>query len=422
MEFQNNLQFAKKMDQQDPLNNYRDRFYIPQTDQGSDFIYLCGNSLGLQPKTVNDFLQVELEDWAKLGVEGHLHGRKPWFYYHHFVEESLAKLVGAKSEEVVAMNGLTVNLNLLMVSFYRPIASRYKILMEAQAFPSDQYTAEMQARFHGFDPADAVVELKLRDGEHTHRTEDILAHIESLGDELALVMLGGVNYYTGQLFDIPQITKKGHDVGALVGWDLAHAAGNVELSLHDWGPDFAAWCSYKYLNSGPGGVSGVFVHERHSKNADLPRFAGWWGNDEETRFLMKPGFYPQAGAAAWQMSNAPVLSLAAHRASLAIFDEVGMPSLRKKGLLQHNYLRYLLSELPDSGFQIITPEADTEKGCQVSMLTDERGKALFDALTNNGVIADWREPNVIRLAAAPLYNKFEELYRFVEILKENLQS
>lgn len=418
-QFEKSLSFAQSMDANDPLSSYRDLFYHPVID-GKAQIYLCGNSLGLQPKSVRKHLETELEDWASLGVEGHMEGRNPWYYYHHFVEEASAKLLGAKKQEVVVMNALTVNLNLMMVSFYRPTKTRYKILMEAQAFPSDQYAAEMQARFHGLDPADAVVELTLREGEHTHRTEDILAQIEALGDTLALVLIGGVNYYTGQLFDMKTITTAGHAVGANVGFDLAHACGNVKLEMHNWGPDFAVWCSYKYLNSGPGGVSGVFVHERHAENAALPRFAGWWGNDEKTRFEMKPGFYPQPGAAGWQMSNAPVLPMAAYKASMDIFEQAGLDALCAKSKKLSDYFRWLLNQINDGSFTILTPEAEGAHGCQLSILTDDRGRAVFDALAEKGIIADWREPNVIRLAPVPLYNRFEDVYRFAEVMESVL--
>lgn len=415
MKYEHSLEYAISQDQADPLWQERDLFHHPIINENPQ-IYFCGNSLGLQPKSVREHIDVELEDWASLGVEGHMQGRNPWYFYHHFVEEATAKLVGASVKEVVVMNALSVNLNLMMVSFYRPEGKRNKILIERQAFPSDQYATEMQARFHGLDPEEAVVELTLREGEHTHRTEDILAQIEELGDTLALVMLGGVNYYTGQLFDMKRITEAAHAVGAVAGFDLAHAAGNVPLHLHDWGADFAVWCSYKYLNSGPGGVSGVFVHERHCDNPELPRFAGWWGNDEKTRFQMKKGFHPQAGAAGWQMSNAPVLPMAMHKASLEIFDRVGMTALREKSLKLTGYLAYLLEERNDGAYKVITPSDPAERGCQISILTDERGKAAFDALTENNIIVDWREPNVIRLAPVPLYNGFEEVYHFAEIM------
>ncbi|MCB9262407.1 MAG: kynureninase [Flavobacteriales bacterium] len=417
MQFENTHDFAQNLDNNDLLKSFRSRFFIPQ-HSGNDCVYFTGNSLGLQPKSAIDKLKQELDDWAKLGVEGHFDGKNPWFHYHKFFAESSAKIVGAKPEEVVVMNNLTVNLHLMMVSFYRPTKNRYKIIMEAGAFPSDQYAMESQAKFHGFKYEEAVVEVSPRDGEHHLRTEDILQTIEKHGDSVALVMFSGVQYYTGQAFDMAKITQKAHEVGALAGFDLAHAAGNLVLKLHDWDVDFAVWCSYKYLNSGPGGVSGAFVHERHAQNADLPRFCGWWGHKESERFLMKKGFIPEYGAAGWQLSNAPVMSMAVHRASLDIFDEVSMEQLNQKSKLLNAFLQYVVEDAARNNdklsFEIITPE---ERGCQLSVLTGSNGKQLFDYLTKNGVIADWREPNVIRMAPVPLYNSFMDVYRFGEILK-----
>ncbi|MBI1307565.1 MAG: kynureninase [Bacteroidetes bacterium] len=417
MQWENTRQFALKQDEADELKTYRQRFFIPQHN-GIDCVYLTGNSLGLQPKTVREKLQQELDDWAEFGVEGHFEGQNPWFHYHKFSTESVARIVGAKPVEVVVMNNLTVNLHLMMVSFYRPSGSRYKIVMEAGAFPSDQYAMESQVKFHGYEYDDAVIEIKPRPGENALRNEDILQVIRDNGDSIALVMFSGVQYYTGQAFNIKEITITAHEVGANAGFDLAHAAGNLELSLHDWDVDFAVWCSYKYLNSGPGGVSGAFVHERHSNNPDLPRFAGWWGHKESDRFLMKRGFIPESGAAGWQLSNAPVLTMAAHRASLDIFDEVNMAQLNRKSVRLNAYLEYVVLESvrsnPKLSFTIITPE---DRGCQLSVLTGENGKSLFDHLTENGIIADWREPNVIRMAPVPLYNSFEDIHRFGEVLK-----
>jgi kynureninase len=415
MNFKKSLAFAQELDKNDPLANYRNQFYFPQ-HEGKDCIYLCGNSLGLQPKTVEKYVQQELNDWKKLGVEGHFNGTNPWLHYHHFLADQTARLVGASKEEVVVMNTLSVNLNLLMVSFYQPSKTRFKIMMEADAFPSDHYAVQQQAKFHGFDPKDAIIQLYPRKGEHTLRTEDILASIDEHKDSLALVMLGGVNYYTGQFFKLKEITDAGHKAGAMVGFDLAHAAGNVKLTLHDWGVDFATWCTYKYLNSGPGGVSGVFIHEKHHKNKDIPRFAGWWGHDEKTRFKMDKQFVPMESAAAWQMSNAQILPMAVHWASLEIFDEVGMDKLKVKSDKLTAFLEYLILQ-NDFGFQIITPSNPDERGCQLSLLTGADGKALFKKLQDNGVILDWREPNVIRIAPVPLYNSFEDVWRFVEILK-----
>lgn len=421
MKHQNTLAFAQEQDKNDPLRTYREKFHIPQ-HQGKDCIYFCGNSLGLQPKTVDSFIQQELADWKKFGVEGHFKGKNPWLYYHHFLNESAAKIVGAKPIEVVVMNSLTVNLHLMMVTFYRPDAKRYKILVEGGAFPSDQYAVETQSRFHGFEPDDAVVEMFPRENEKILRTEDIVAKIAELGDKLALVMFGGVNYYTGQAFDMEAITKAGHKAGAKVGFDLAHAAGNILLNLHDWNVDFAVWCSYKYMNSGPGGTSGAFVHERFSKDKTLNRFAGWWGHEEKDRFLMKKGFIPMEGAAAWQLSNAQIFPMAIHRASLEIFEEAGMPTLRQKSEKLIAYLEFLIGafnqEQNQIKIEIITPKTSKDRGSQLSLVIDKDGKKLFDMLTENGVIADWREPDVIRIAAVPLYNSFQDCYKFYMLLKK----
>ncbi len=417
MTFENTLEFAQNADAQDSLKQYRDEFFFPQHN-GENVIYFTGNSLGLQPKSVINKIKVELDDWAKYGVEGHFDGTNPWFHYHKFFNESAARVVGAKPEEVVVMNNLTVNLHLMMVSFYQPKGERYKIIMEGGAFPSDQYAMESQVKFHGYEYDDAVIEVKPRTGEHHLRTEDILSVIEENKDSVALVMFSGVQYYTGQAFDMEKITAKAHQMGALAGFDLAHAAGNLVLKLHDWDVDFAVWCSYKYMNSGPGGVSGAFVHERHAKNPDLPRFAGWWGHSEDERFLMKRGFIPEYGAAGWQLSNAPVMTMAVHRASLDMFDQISMNQLFSKGLNLNGYLQYVIEDaarINDKlSFQIITPE---ERGCQLSVLTGDNGKELFDYLTEHGIIADWREPNVIRMAPVPFYNSFEDIYKFGQILK-----
>lgn len=417
MDFKADLSYAQSLDQNDPLKAYREKFFIPK-HEGKDSIYFTGNSLGLQPKSTRKYIEEELQAWEKLGVEGHFHAKRPWFSYHHFLTPQTARLVGAKESEVVVMNSLTVNLNLLMVSFYRPNAKRNKILIEGGAFPSDYYAVQQQIRFHGYDPAEAMLELKPRIGEHTLRTEDITEYIQTHGEEIALVMLGGVNYYTGQFFDLEAITKAGHEAGAVVGFDLAHTAGNLPLKLHDWGPDFATWCTYKYLNSGPGGTSGIFVHDRHANNHDLLRFAGWWGNDEQTRFQMKHEFIPASGAQGWQQSNAQILSMAAHLASLEIFDEVGMDKLREKSIKLTGYLEWLIHQSTGLGFEVITPDDPNQRGCQLSLLTGDNGKALFEKLQKHGVVADWREPNVIRVAPVPLYNTFEDVYRFVEILKD----
>ena len=420
MNFRNTLEFAREMDAQDPLAQFRNRFYMPQKD-GKDCIYLCGNSLGLQPKSVREKIEQELIDWQNLGVEGHFHGKNPWFSYHHFLSKETANLVGAKESEVVVMNSLSVNLNLLMLSFYTPTTSRNKILVEAGAFPSDYYAVEQIIKMKGFDPNECMVECKPKAGQHTLETADILQQIEDLGDSLALVMFGGVNYYTGQYFDLKSITTAGHQVGANVGFDLAHATGNLPMQLHDWNVDFATWCSYKYLNSGPGGTSGVFIHERHGNNPDLPRLAGWWGHDEKTRFLMKKGFIPQEGAAGWQMSNAQIFPMAIHKASLEIFEEAGLNNLRQKSVLLTGFLEFLIdaaNKEKELGFEIITPRNPIERGCQISLLTKANGKELFNQLTEKGVIADWREPNVIRVAPVPLYNSFEDVFTFVALLTQ----
>ena len=419
--YETNEAFARDSDEQDSLKHFRERFYMPKQSNGEDVLYFTGNSLGLQPKSVRDYLDQELEDWEVFGVEGHFHAKNPWLSYHELLTGSMAKIVGAKPVETVVMNSLSVNLHLLMVSFYRPTRERYKIVIEAVAFPSDQYAVKSQIKFHGFDVEDSLIELCPRDGETNLRTEDIIETLESNADSIALVMLGGINYYSGQFFDIKRITEAGQRIGAVVGWDLAHAAGNVELNLHDWNADFAAWCSYKYLNSGPGGIGGVFVHERHADNFDLPRFAGWWGHDQATRFLMDDEFVPMRGAEGWQLSNQPIFLLAALRASLDIFDEAGMKSLREKSVKLTNYLELLLNEIHDERIFVITPADAESRGCQLSIRVGNSGKKLFDALTERGVIADWREPDVIRVAPVPLYNTFTDVWKFVEILKDCLK-
>ena len=421
--YKNELSFAKEKDNQDPLKLYREKFYLPTFTE--NVVYFTGNSLGLQPKSVQSYIQEELNAWAKYGVEGHFLAEKPWFKYHEFLTEKAANVVGALPKEVVVTHSLTTNLHLLMVSFYKPEGKRTKILCEAKAFPSDQYALESQVKFHGLDPKTDIVEIAPREGEHLINEEDVYTKIEELGDELALVMIGGVNYYTGQLFDMKTITEKAHAVGAIAGFDLAHAAGNIHLKLHDWGVDFAAWCTYKYMNSSPGGVSGMFVHERHEYKPELPRFAGWWGYDKETRFLMNPGFNPMKGAEGWQLSNAPILGMAAHLASLDLFEEVGMESLCAKRDDLTAYLEFIINDVSERNknatFEIITPKDKTKRGAQLSILAHGQGKALFDEMTEKGVIADWREPNVIRVAPAPFYNSFEDVYRFGKILEESIQ-
>lgn len=423
--YQNSLEFAQQKDQSDALKSYRDQFYIPVIN-GIKTIYLTGNSLGLQPKSTQTFIQEELDTWRDYGVEGHFMGKRPWFEYHEFLTEKAAKIVGALPSEVVVTHSLTTNLHLLMVSFYQPTASKFKILCEKKAFPSDQYALESQVKFHGFDPKEALIEVGPRDGEHLIRQEDILQAIEEHKDDLAMIMMGGVNYYTGQLLDMAAITKAGHLAGAMVGFDLAHAAGNIKLNLHDWGVDFAAWCTYKYLNSSPGGVSGMYVHQRHENKPELPRFAGWWGYDKATRFEMEPGFVPMVGAEGWQLSNAPILGMAAHLAALNIFDEVGMDALCQKRDDLTAYLEFIIHQVSENNkdlceLEIITPKNKNERGAQLSLLAHGMGKSLFDFMTSKGVIADWREPNVIRMAPVPLYNSYEDVYQFGQILNEGIQ-
>lgn len=408
--------YAKERDDADFLSGYREKFLFPQ-HQGKDVIYLCGNSLGLQPKNAIEYFVQELNDWAEYGVEGHFKSKRPWFSYHHFFSKSLAELVGARESEVVAMNTLTVNLHLLMMSFYRPTKQRYKIIMEAGAFPSDMYAVETQVKMHGFDPADAIIEVAPRKGEHCLQMEDIEAAISKNKNKLALVLFGGVNYYTGQYFDLKQIVQLAHQAGAYAGFDLAHAVGNKVLHLHDWKVDFACWCSYKYLNSGPGAVGGIFVQDKHTRDENIFRLGGWWGHDEKTRFKMKKGFKPMRSAESWQMSNAQILNMAAHRASLDLFDEAGMNRLAEKSLHLTAYTEMLLRQIKHLKFEIITPSNPIERGCQLSLLFKSKGKEVFEALQQHGVVADWREPNVIRIAPVPLYNSYEDVYTFSEILK-----
>ena len=422
MTFENTLEFAKQLDAQDQLHKYKDEFIFPKVN-GKKVIYFTGNSLGLQPIRTKAYVDEVMNDWANLAVEGHFYSEKPWWDYHERFATPLSKIVGAIPSEITVMNTLTVNLHLLMVSFYRPTTNRYKIICEEKAFPSDQYMFQSQVHFHGYKPEDALIEIKRREGEHNIRIEDVLAKIEEVGEELALVLIGGVNYYTGQVFDMKTITEAGHKAGAKVGWDLAHAAGNIKLQLHDWNVDFAAWCSYKYMNSGPGNASGCFIHERHHNNSELPRFAGWWGHNKERRFKMEPVFDPIHGADGWQISNLPVLSLAPYLASVEMFDEIGMDALISKRDKITSYLEFILHEIgkeADSNFEIITPSNPAERASQLSVLLHGEGRSLFDYLMKNGVITDWREPNVIRLAPVPLYCSFEDMYHFGQILKAGI--
>lgn len=420
--FEPGLDVARSLDREDPLARFRGEFFFPKQESGEPYVYLCGNSLGLQPKGAERYLSEELHAWRDLAVEGHFKGPRPWYDYHEFFTDSVARLVGAKPVEVVVMNGLTVNLHLLMASFYRPTKERYRILIEESAFPSDRYAVRSQARFHGFTSDDAVIEFGPREGEDVLRTEDLERFLEEEGHSIALILMGGVNFYSGQAYDIPRITQAGHAAGCAVAFDLAHAAGNLALQLHEWDVDFAAWCTYKYLNAGPGATACAFVHERFQSAPELPRFAGWWGTDPKTRFQMASEFQPQPGAAGWQLSNAPVFSMAPLRASLDVFDAAGIEALRAKAEKLSAYLMDLTDRLGDERVQVITPRDPAARGCQVSLRLGERAHAVNDALTERGVICDYRRPDVIRVAPVPLYNSFEDVWRFVEVLREVLDG
>lgn len=429
--YQPTLEFARQMDREDPLREYRDQFYFPQ-HAGKNTLYFCGNSLGLQPKGAREAAILEFERWETLGVEGHFKGDIPWKEFHKALAPASAHIVGAKEDEVIVMNTLTVNLHLMMVSFYRPQGGRFKIIMEAGAFPSDQYAVESQVKWHGYAPGEAIVEVAPRPGEELLHTEDILSAIETHGASTALVLFGGVNYYTGQLYDMEAITRAAHQAGAFAGFDLAHAAGNVPLKMHEWGADFAIWCTYKYLNSGPGSLSGAFIHERHAFNPNIPRFAGWYGYDEKRRFLMEKGFVPTPGASGWQLSNAPIFAFAPMLASHEQFYQAGMPAIRKKSELLTGYLEYLIGRMQEEGYayRFITPKDPAHRGAQLSFLTGPEGKRLFDYLMANGVVCDWREhrlptqdaggakAGVIRIAPAPLYNSFEDVYELAQLLRQ----
>jgi kynureninase len=414
------------LDQQDPLRSFRDEFLIPKHN-GHDAVYLCGNSLGLQPRSAKKYIHDQLNAWEDNAVEGWFMGNEPWLNYHKQLLSPLASILGAKEAEITVMNSLTVNLHLLMVSFYKPTSKRYKILMEAGAFPSDQYAVESQVRFHGFDPKNAIIEVAPRTGQTILRTEDILKQIADNADELALVLFSGINYYTGQFFDLEAIAKAGHAAGAMVGFDLAHAAGNVPLKLHDWDADFACWCSYKYMNSGPGGISGIFVHEKHFEDKSLNRFAGWWGYRRDKQFLMAPGFEAENGAEGWNVSTSPILLMALHRASLDIFEKVGgLTALRTKSETLTGYLEYKINEVNkkygEDAYQIITPADKCQRGCQLSVVCKRDAKAIFNYLADNGVIGDWREPDVIRLSPVPLYNSYADVYKASESLFKALEA
>lgn len=418
---QSGLSYAKEQDRNDPLAPYRNAFHIPKDKTGNTIIYMTGNSLGLQPKTAKAYVNQELDDWANLGVEGHFEAKNPWLSYHEFLTESMATIVGAKPIEVVIMNTLTANLHFLMISFYKPTKKRYKILIESDAFPSDKYAVESQLRHHGYDHKEGLVLWKPRENEDLLRLEDLETLLEGQGDDIALLLIGAVNYYTGQFLDLKRITQLAHKYGCTVGFDCAHGAGNVQLDLHDSGADFAAWCTYKYLNSGPGSLAGCFVHERHAYNKNLNRFTGWWSHNKQTRFKMRDEFDQLPGAEGWQLSNPPILSMAAIRASLDLFQEVGMEKLIEKSKKLTSYFEYLIHEIGSDSINIMTPKNPNERGCQLSIQVKNANKALHDKLTQEGVISDWREPDVIRCAPVPFYNSFEDVYKLVDKLKTILK-
>ncbi len=416
------IDYAKAQDQKDPLANYREKFHIPKNAEGKEWLYFTGNSLGLQPKQTKNHIQQELDDWAKLGVEGHFEAKNPWMPYHEFLTETMAEIVGAKPIEVVIMNTLTTNLHLLMVSFYQPTNTKYKIIIESDAFPSDRYAVETQLQFHGFDPSESLIEWSPRDGETLLNIEDLESILKTQGNEIALLLIGGVNYYTGQYLNLKRIAELGHQKGCKVGIDLAHGVGNIQPKLHESGVDFAAWCTYKYMNSGPGSLGGIFVHERYAHDTSLKRFAGWWSQNKETRFDMRHPLDITPGAEGWQLSNPPILSMAAIKASLELFSEVGMQALRDKSIQLTGYLEYLILKLDNKNISIITPKDPEERGCQLSIQVKNANKSLHTKLTEAHVITDWRTPNVIRCAPVPFYNSFEDVYRMVEILKTILND
>ncbi len=423
MSHQFTISYAKESDHNDALNIYREQFYIPLLNN-KHAIYFLGNSLGLQPKTTQDEVLKIMEAWANFGVEGFFMGKEPWLNYHKKITLLLCDIVGAKEQELVTMNHLTVNLHLLMISFYQPTKNRYKIICEAKAFPSDQYAFQSQVKLHGYKIEDAIIEVHPKEGTEIITTADIIATIEQHKDSVAMVLFSGVNYYTGQVFDMPAITEAAHNAGAYAGFDLAHAAGNVELQLHNWNVDFACWCNYKYLNSGPGAIAGAFINEKHLQNKKLKRLEGWWGNDVANRFKMENSFTPSPNAEAWQMSTAPMLLLASHKASMDIFKQAGFKNLLSKSKLLSDYLFFVLNEInqPEKRFTILTPRNSNERGCQVSLSVFKNAKAVFDELLPNGIFADWREPNVIRVAPVPLYNSFEEIFTFAATLKQILKK
>jgi kynureninase len=422
MLYKSGIHFAKTQDQNDPIAHYRDAFHIPKTSDGNEWLYFTGNSLGLQPKETKNHIQQELDDWANLGVEGHFEAKNPWMPYHEFLTESMAEIVGAKPIEVVIMNTLTTNLHLLMVSFYQPTKTKFKIVIESDAFPSDRYAVETQLRFHGFDSTDSLIEWTPKDGEILLNIDDLAALLETQGDEIALLLIGGVNYYTGQYLDLKKIAELGHRYGCKVGIDLAHGVGNIQPNLHDSGVDFAAWCTYKYMNSGPGSLGGIFVHERHAYDESLKRFAGWWSQNKDTRFDMRQPLDIIPGAEGWQLSNPPILSMAAIKASLELFSEVGMPALREKSIQLTGYMEYLILELQNEHISIITPKDPEQRGCQLSIQVKNADKSLHTKLSEANVITDWRTPDVIRCAPVPFYNSFEDVFKMVETLKTVLNA
>ena len=420
MTYQNSLDYAKQLDQEDPISYLRNEFHIPRDKQGKEWLYFTGNSLGLQPKITSKYIEQELDDWANFGVEGHFEAKNPWLSYHELLTDTMAKVVGAKPVEVVVMNTLTTNLHLLMVSFYQPSKTKYKIIIESDAFPSDRYAVQSQLSFHGFDPEEALIEWKPKEGKELLELEDLKSILDSQGDEVALLLIGGVNYYTGQYLDIKKIAELGHAKKCMVGIDLAHGVGNIQPNLHDSGVDFAAWCTYKYLNSGPGSLSGLFVHEKHAQRKDLPRFAGWWNHNKETRFNMRQPFDVMSGAEGWQLSNPPILSMAAIKASLDIFDKVGMSALLNKSKKLTGFFEYLIHEIASDTIKIITPTHPNERGCQLSLQVKNADKNLHKKLTENNIITDWREPDVIRCAPVPMYTSFEDVYCMVKTLESLL--
>ena len=417
---EDSLAYAQQQDHQDPLKHFRNKFLIPTNNEGEELIYLCGNSLGLQPKKTSEYLEQELNDWARLGVEGHTDAKYPWFPYHEFLTKSMANIIGAKPNEVVIMNSLTANLHFLMVSFYQPTKTKFKIVIESDAFPSDKYAMESQLKFHGFDPKEGLILWKPSKGEDLCRFEDLEKLVEEQGDEIALLMIGNTNYYSGQAFPLKKITELGHKHDCIVGFDLAHGAGNIQPNIHNSGADFAVWCTYKYLNSGPGSLGGCFIHERHANNPDIKRFTGWWGHNKQTRFNMRQDFDLLPGAEGWQLSNPSILSMAAIRASLDVFEEAGMENLRQKSVKLTGYMEFLIKEINEDRINIITPTDQNERGCQLSIQVKNADKNLHTQLTESGVISDWREPDVIRVAPVPLYNTFEDVFKFIERFKEVL--